>query len=122
MRTIYFLIFVGICAAAIVGFMMRAARQQKIKAQKAKSKAVHYAHQTPHSPVLHSHSRSIRPASADMWAEHRQHAAEEKRASETLLARKIQFDDEMDDDSGELKMKEFTYTPTEFYESGGRKR
>jgi hypothetical protein len=58
-----------------------------------------------------------------MWTEHREHAAGEKHHSELLTANKIQFDDEIDEEqSGELKMKEFTYTPTEFFESRGRKR
>lgn len=121
MDILYFLIFVGVCAVAIVWFTFRAARLQKIKAQKAKQKATHYEHRASHSPILHSHTRSLKPASADMWAEHRQHASGVRRVSESLIARKVRFDDELEDGADELKMKEFRYTPTEFYETGGRK-
>jgi len=123
MEAIYFLIIVGVCAAAITWYVARTLRQQSKHDRKSRTKATYYVHQSVHHPVLHSHTRSLKPAGADMWTEHRQHAAGEKHHSESLTANKIQFDDEIEDEQpGELKMKEFTYTPTEFFESSGRKR
>lgn len=123
MGTVYFLIFVGICAAVITWYVVRSLRQPNRNDRKARNKATYYVHRGAHNPVLHTHARSLKPAGVDMWGEHRQHAAGEKHRSESLTASKLQFDSEMDETQpDELKMKAFTYTPTEFFESTGRKR
>lgn len=123
---IYFLIFIGLCAAGLVRFIFSSDRKSR-QTRHSASKPQYYHQARRHDPLRHNQAR---PLNKDMWGNRRQHAAEEVRGSYSLTARKIVFDSETEagtqiEEGAEtevLSMTEVKYTPTDLYKTSKMQR
>ena len=123
MEMLYFLLFVAVCALAIIGFVVKSHRREREKHQQNR-RHTQYLHRPGHHQVLHSHHAMGGGHTRDVWGTRRRHAAEEDRGNYSITARKIQFDGETADEESteEVSMTAIKYTPTEVRKTSNTKR
>lgn len=102
MDKVYFLIFVGVLALALVSWLVKTERRRSQKAKKQKAKTHHLAqlhHQ--HLPTvrhgLTSRTASMPPRHAGAWEQRHQRAGEEMRHGSAITAERIFSDEEIAD-------------------------
>lgn len=123
MEVLYFLLFVAVCAVAILWFVVKSHRREQEKRQQNR-RHTHYLHRPGHHSVLGGHHHVATASGRDVWGTRRQHAAEEERGRYSITARKIQFDGEKADEEteDEVSMTAIKYTPTEVFKASNTKR
>lgn len=117
MGTIYFLVFVAVCALAVAWFIFRSHRRRpRVDRRKQRHTEPLYRHRQTSHGLLHSHTGHLPSESHDIWRTRRPHANEEHwdHASSTMTAHHIRSDAEPEPESEaehEMTMSTIKYTP-----------
>lgn len=129
MGTIYFLVFVAVCAVAFVVVIGRSNRRQRKRPDMPKVHAPRHTtplhrHRTAGHALLHSHDLHGPSEAHDIWHTRRQHAAKERwEPGSSITASRIRSDDEPErGEDDEMSMGVIEYTPEDVTPTGGRKR
>jgi hypothetical protein len=118
MSTVYFLVFVAVCALALVWFSFRSTRKAR-RSSRTAGRQRHdkplYRHKMAGHAVLHSHTGHLPSESQDIWRTRRPNAHKEHwEARGTITASRIQSDDEVEQGADdEMTMSVIEYTPEE---------
>ncbi|MSQ98522.1 MAG: hypothetical protein EXR85_04395 [Xanthomonadales bacterium] len=102
MDKVYFLIFIGVLALALVSWLVKIELRRSLKAKKQKVKAhhmaqVHHRHAPTVRHVLPSRTTSLPPRHVGAWEQRQQRAGEETRLGFAITAERIFSDEETPD-------------------------
>jgi hypothetical protein len=118
MDKMYFLIFVGVLAMALVFWVVKMERRRKLKTRKQKSRThsaaqVHNRHLPTVRHVLPSRTTSLPPRHMGAFEQRHQRAGEEMRNGSALTAERIFSDEEIPDpeQTHGLVMSAINYAP-----------
>lgn len=119
MSMFYFLVFVGLCAIGLIWLATRSGSKNRARAKSTQATAHHLRTPGQH-PLLHSHANMHLNNRRDIWKPRRMHASEDhldeaRWGGQTFLAKKVEFDDELEAEQGAtgVTMPAIKYEPTE---------